>query len=57
MCAGNKLIGLGEVQTLLSERDGIFIDTRTEEEFSGQFLFGNARGGSFQVIAFSDDPI
>nr|CCA21357.1 rhodaneselike domaincontaining protein putative [Albugo laibachii Nc14] len=45
LCAGNKLIGLGEVQTLLSERDGIFIDTRTEEEFSGQFLFGNARGG------------
>ncbi|CCI50143.1 unnamed protein product, partial [Albugo candida] len=45
LSAGNKLIGLDEIQTLLNEKDGIFIDTRTEEEFSGQFLSGNARGG------------
>nr|CCA27318.1 conserved hypothetical protein [Albugo laibachii Nc14] len=43
--AGDKLIGIDEIQTLLNEKDGVFIDSRAEEEFSGQFLFGNARGG------------
>nr|CCA21353.1 conserved hypothetical protein [Albugo laibachii Nc14] len=43
--AGDKLIGLKEIQKLLTEKNGIFIDTRSREEFSGLFLCGNARGG------------